>query len=282
MRFGKFSKRLGAIESAAEGKMVIEPDNELHYPHLRSLIPPRRLWVGPEDSIAHFWRWPFEFRAYMQLLCGLTNESDVLELGCNHGRTALALVDLIEKGSYKGFDILPEHIDFANSAFSQVNPRFSFVYADVYNATYNPRGKQSASSFAFPFGTSSFDIVYAASLFTHLTHDAVSNYLGETSRVLKRGGSALFSFFFLDHYQGPGSSACDLYEFDNPVQGSHSNDCRTHNPQEPEAVIAYSISYISNLAEKEGLSVERVVPGYWSSKSQSGVNEQDFIILRKH
>src|ERR1700752_2297484 len=56
------------------------------YPHWDGVIPPRRLWVGVEDALAHFVRWPFEYRVYLPLLCGLRVDGSVLELGCNHRR----------------------------------------------------------------------------------------------------------------------------------------------------------------------------------------------------
>ena len=52
----------------------------------------------------------------------------------------------------------------------------------------------------------SFDVIYAASLFTHLLPDETRNYFCETRRVLKPTGRCLFSFFHLDHY-GAGGEA---------------------------------------------------------------------------
>jgi hypothetical protein len=41
------------------------------YPHWGPLIPSRHLWVGPRDPLVHFLRWPWEYRAYLILLCEL-------------------------------------------------------------------------------------------------------------------------------------------------------------------------------------------------------------------
>jgi len=40
------------------------------YHHWQEAVPPRHLWVGPEDPLNHFLRWPLEYRAYLPLLCG--------------------------------------------------------------------------------------------------------------------------------------------------------------------------------------------------------------------
>ena len=55
------------------------------------IIPPRELWVGRDDSLSHFLMWPYEYRVYLTLLCEMRQDASVLELGCNHGRTMLAL-----------------------------------------------------------------------------------------------------------------------------------------------------------------------------------------------
>lgn len=85
-------------------------------PDLAAVIPERKLWVGPEDTLAHFLRWPVEYRVLLPLLAGLTPHSAVLEIGCNHGRTALGLLQYLQPpGRYHGLDILPDQVAFAAS-----------------------------------------------------------------------------------------------------------------------------------------------------------------------
>src|SRR5262245_59563044 len=87
------------------------------YREWEAVVPPRYLWVGPGDSLVHFVRWPLEYRAYLTLLCGLRTDSSVLELGCNHGRTALGLLDYLRApGRYEGLDILPDRVAYARQA----------------------------------------------------------------------------------------------------------------------------------------------------------------------
>lgn len=250
------------------------------YPHLASLIPDRNLWVGPSDSVQHFLRWPTEYRIFLQLLCGATSNSNYLEIGCNHGRTALGLVDLIsEKGSYTGFDILKEHVDFAQNYFPLANGRMRFIYADLYNQVYNPTGTIDPLEYLFPAASEKIDVAFAASVFTHLLPATVEHYFAETERVLSSGGKALYSFFVLDNYIGPGKSAHDLYEFEYKLTDYPGVSVRFED--RPEAVIAYSLDAIEKMARAKGLKIESIIYGYWSLQHADAAHEQDLIVLSK-
>ena len=54
----------------------------------------------------------------------------------------------------------------------------------------HPRG----SDYRFPCEEDAMDVVFAASVFTHMLPHTTSHYIRETARVLKRGGTCLFSF----------------------------------------------------------------------------------------
>lgn len=249
------------------------------WPSWESLIPPRRMWVGPEDPLVHFFRWCWEYRTYLILLCHMQNDASILELGCNHGRTALGLLDyLTPPGRYEGFDILPEQIKFAQENIHATYPHFNFRVADVYNAVYNPNGQFQAKDFKFPYADDSFNIIYAASLFTHLLPADAANYLQESKRVLRKGGCCLFSFFVLDYYRGKGTSGWEGYEFEHPLPGY--DGVAVHDPQQPELVIGYRSDYIREIAANAGFEVDRIIPGYWSKSCDVSLNEQDLVLLR--
>ena len=248
------------------------------YPEWEPVVPRRHLWVGPDDSLVHFVRWPLEYRAYLTLLCGLRTDSAVLELGCNHGRTALALLDYLRPpGRYEGLDILPEHIAFARREIQTRFPHFGFTVADVHNSTYNPAGRVPAESYRFPYPDASFDVVYAASLFTHLLPPATSNYLRESRRVLRPDGACLVSVFLLDDYRHRGPRATAAYRFDHRLDAFPG--VATVNPRRPEDIVAYEAKRIRDMAEAAGFRVERMLPGYWSDVHALAVNEQDLVLL---
>jgi SAM-dependent methyltransferase len=247
-------------------------------PEEEALIPPRHLWIGPQDPISHYYRWIWEYLAYLTLLCDLHREASVLELGCGHGRTARGLLDYLrEPGGYWGLDVDRQRIQDAQMRLEMRHPHFRFVWADVYNAHYNPEGSTTATSYVFPFPDAHFDVLYAASLFTHLLPDEAHNYFQQSRRVLKPGGTCLFSFFVLDHYRGIGTTISPLYEFDRLFPGHAGVAVR--DLDHPDALIGYSVAELTSLAESAGLRIVRVIPGLWSQSPGVAVNEQDLVLL---
>jgi SAM-dependent methyltransferase len=243
-----------------------------------ALVPPRATWIGPDDSISHYFRWIWEYLAYLTLVADLHREDAVLELGCGHGRTGRGLLDYLRSpGRYAGLDVDRERILDAQSRIQARWPNFRFVWADVRNRHYNPDGAADASSYKFPFPDASFDVIYAASLYTHLLPEETKNYLRESRRVLKPNGRCLFSFFLLDQYRGPGTTISRLYEFPNPYPGHTGVAVR--DPEHPDDIIAYSTATLKAYAEHAGLHIARVLPGLWSENPGWAVHEQDLILF---
>jgi len=190
----------------------------------------------------------------------------------------LALLDYLKPpGRYEGLDINLKKIKFAQNNIHPRYPHFNFTAADVYNKMYNPQGTQRGDTYRFPYVDGWFDVVYAASVFTHLLPRDAANYLKESRRVLRKGGRCLFSFFVLDYYRGPGTSTWSIYEFDHPL--ADFDGVAVYELQVPEHVIAYNIATIEKIASEAGFKVERIVPGFWSKAHKVGVNEQDLILL---
>lgn len=135
---------------------------------------------------------PWEHRAYLTLLCGLRENSSLLELGCARGGTALALLDYLKPpGRYEGLDVRRAHVEFAQSRIHASLPQFNFTHADVQDAVENPGGAHRAASFRFPYDDATFEVVFAASALSRLEAGAMENYLTQIRRVLKSGGRCL-------------------------------------------------------------------------------------------
>lgn len=247
-------------------------------PEEDSLVPPRELWQNPGDPISHYYRWIWEYLAYLTLLCDLRRESAVLEAGCSHGRLAHGLLQYLRHpGFYRGFDTDRTQIEAARKLIESRAPNFQFVWADIYSRETNPSGQARAETYAFPYEDQLFDVVFAGSLFTHLLPGEARNYFRESQRVLKPGGKCLFSFFVLDHYQGKGMSTSPLYEFEQAFPDHPGVAVR--DADHPDALIGYSLDRISEFAEQAGLRILRVIPGLWSESPGYAVNEQDLVLL---
>lgn len=248
-------------------------------PHEYSLIPSRRLWVTPTDSFIHFTRWPWEYLAYLTLICEFPHDGRILELGCHHGRTAIGLLEYLRPpGRYEGLDIMKEQIKWAQKNLK--HPCFQFKYADLYNGMYNPDGKISPEKYHFPYRTNFFNVVFAASLFTHLLPKTTKNYLAEISRVLKPNGKCLLSFCLLDYYRGKKTtSSPELYELEYDLPGWPG--VKVNDLKLPEKLVGYRKKLLSSYCRQAGLQIKKAYPGYWSGSSKVEINEQDLVLIQK-
>ena len=249
-------------------------------PEEEELTPDRKFWQDPDQPIGYYYRWVWEYLAYLTLLCGITRTSRILEIGCHHGRTSRALLHFLRSpGEYHGFDVMAEQVAEAARILTSRAPNFQYKHVNVFNRHYNPGGTIPAAEFAFPYPDSVFDCVYAASIFTHLLPAETENYFRETRRVLAPTGKALFSFFVLDFYRGPGTAISPIYEFDHAYE--NNRDVAVKFPERPDDVIAYSRDRIEDYARNSRLRVLRIIPGLWSESPGVAVNEQDLVLLER-
>jgi SAM-dependent methyltransferase len=266
-------RRASQAPGDARPKGWLSPDEDL-------LVPPREVWIGPDDSISHYFRWIWEYLAYLTLLTDLRRTHRVLELGCGHGRVGRGLLEYLRSpGGYVGLDVDARRIADAQERIERRWPNFQFVHADVFNRQYNPGGTQHAAAYRFPFDDASFDVVFAASLLTHLLPAEARNYFRECGRVLKPEGYCLISGIALDYYRGPGTPTSRMYEVDHPLPGYPGVAVR--DADNPDVLIGYSVETIRALAEGSGLSLTRVIPGLWSEGTDWAVNEHDLFLFRR-
>ena len=251
------------------------------------LIPPLSLMYQEGIDVLEEWfRWAEEWSMLLRVYGGITKNSAVLEIGCGLGRTAFPLRYILSsEGSYDGFEICHNKIKFLERTFHKAYPNFRFIWANIHNTFYNPNGQIGAADYRFPYTENSFDIVYAASVFTHMLPEAAANYFQESARVLKPNGRCLFSFFLLDNYRPgqprhPGFEQPD-FNFDYQY-GNYGNNFAIAKPDNPEQMTAYSLSLIERFAAQAGLELAQApVPGLWSGSTSTPVGAQDLVILKK-
>ena len=248
------------------------------------LVPPLALMrTEGIDVLEEWFRWAEEWSVLLRVYGHLTERSRVLEIGCGLGRIAFGLRYLLSPGgTYDGFEIVPDKVGFLEQTFSPLYPNFRFRHADVHNTYYNPAGKTSAWEYRFPYGERSFDLVFAASVFTHALPEVVRQYFAETARVLAPNGRAVFSFFLLDHYRLATDRASgfdhDRFDLEHPY-ADHGDDFRIANPRNPEEMTGFRLSFVKAMAADAGLEVTDVVPGRWSGSCVNWIASQDLVVL---
>lgn len=250
-----------------------------------ALVPPLDLMRTEGIDVLEDWfRWAEEWSMLLRAYGDLGDRSRVLEIGCGLGRVAFPLrYVLLDGGSYDGFEIAREKVAWLQESFEPAHPNFRFRWADVHNAYYNPGGAVEASDFEFPYPDRSFDVVFAASVFTHMLPGSLRRYVAEAARVLAPGGRCVFSFLLLDNYEParprPLGFARPGFAFDHRLE-EHGDDFGYGVPENPEEMTAYRLAYLERLAGEVGLRLARdPLPGMWSGAFHSWVGSQDVLVL---
>ena len=242
-------------------------------------LPPIHLRRRISHHIMGWYRWGTEFSCYLKMYCGLNKRSHVLEIGCNVGRNAYPLrSDIGPCGSYNGFDIDAEGIAYLQELYAPGYPQFHFTHADLHNTHYNPDGIEAPEHFRFPYDDDSFDIAFAASIFTHMLPNTTAHYFNETARTLKPGGVFLCTFFVRDYYQGKGTNTFGDFEHDCP---GFEQSCSVVSLENPELLTAYSLDAIAKFARDAGFEKACThLYGRWSGKFNNPFNDQEILVFR--
>ncbi|GAA2798283.1 class I SAM-dependent methyltransferase [Saccharopolyspora taberi] len=240
----------------------------------RQSIPPTSLLYEGPPFAAHYLFNGWEYEKYLKRF-GMKPDSAVLDVGCGVGRKAWAIIrSLSRDGSYHGFDIVPEAVDWCKSQWRESGDRISFKHLDVHNQHYHTKGARTAEQIRFPYNDSSFDLVLSSSVYTHMLPSAVTTYLRESRRVARDGAHLVTSFFVLDETSSSNiSRGRSVYTFAHEHGG-----CRVEHPDCPEHVVAYDREQLEKLLAEEGLSIVTHLPGRWSGR-RDGYAYQDLYVL---
>jgi SAM-dependent methyltransferase len=245
----------------------------------KELVPPREIL----PSYAHksnFRRAGRRFRR-AAIKHGLVPDDRILELGCGAGRFAVAMAGhLSDRGSYIGIDPAKRSIEICNEWIASKIGGFQFVWADLYNARYNPTGQIRATDYRFPCEDESIDFAFSNSLFTHLLPDDTAHYLAELGRVLKPGGRALNTIFVLNDethalLKDQDSGHGKLHHFEDVAW--------IKDRKQPERWIGFDEAFLRQAQEAAGLRVEEVVFGQWPGRDTPGIGfgKKDAIVAVK-
>jgi len=240
------------------------------------LTPPKRkIFVGGREDYKRIGE---EFLRYFIELGGLEPDERVLDVGCGIGRMAVPLTKYLnERGSYEGFDIVPDGINWCRKKITAKHPNFRFQLADIFNKKYHPRGRYRSSEYRFPYASESFDFVFLTSVFTHMLPDDMEHYFSEISRVIKKGGRCLITFFLWNEEAlqliNAGKS---IYDFKYEGKGF-----RTIHRDTPESAVAYDERFIRGMYEKFRFTIREPIHfGSWCGR-ENALAYQDVIIAVK-
>jgi len=237
------------------------------------LVPPRGLWfVGG----GHFH--DNQFLSSFIGLCDLQPHHRVLDVGCGIGKQAVPLARYLSSdGSYVGFDIVEEGVEWCRRNITIRYPNFRFQRVDVFNKHYNPDGRMLPSEWKFPYSDGEFDFVCLISVFTHMLPDAVQNYITEISRVLKLGGKSFISFLLLNE-ESRNLIAQDKSTI--PLKRERGGYAVV-DPEFPETTIGLSEDFVRERFEKSGLPISAVHYGSWCGRSATHFYQDVVLSVRK-
>jgi SAM-dependent methyltransferase len=101
----------------------------------------------------------------------------VFDFGCGCGRVARRLLQQEPRPSrYVGVDINGSMVHWCRENLSAVDPKFRFHHHDVYSASMAPDNSRQLTA-PFEVEDSSFSLVVAISVFTHLYEEQTVHYL---------------------------------------------------------------------------------------------------------
>lgn len=243
--------RARQLRRLADRLLVDPPEWVLRRFRGRGHWPPYSLrrWIGSEGDFDADGRWFLDQLSIRELLPA---GARVLDVGCGCGRLALGLArdrGAADRGLvYRGVDVDRPSIDWCRRHIGDVYDGFDFEHLDLRNRSYNPDGRLDPAEFRFPFADGAFDLVVAASLFTHLVASETEHYLDEIGRLLA-DGATLWATFFLIGNAGAGSSR-------HPVDFPHrEGPVAFHSRREPEQAVAYTEGYVLATAGAAGMEL---------------------------
>jgi len=252
-----FDKTTNAVESLMGWREDLTPPLRIRL-HIGPFADPRLYRFAGDMNVEGF-----------RDLAGLKPGAAFLDIACGCGRVARALTKYLGPGAvYEGFDAAKKPVQWAQGAITPKFPNFHFRTADTFNKRYNPSGKTGAGDLIFPYEDDKFDFAFAGSLYTHQLPEEVANFVKETRRVLKPGGTTFATFCLLNERTLPLVDAGKtmprlIYKY---------GDCRVRTVDDPAHFIAHPEAWVRKLYEEAGLSiVEPIERGTWAETSSESV-----------
>ncbi|NEO52712.1 MAG: methyltransferase domain-containing protein [Okeania sp. SIO3B5] len=228
------------------------------------------------DGSGQFIRSSFKLLGDLIQRLGLEPKDHILDVGCNIGTVAYALVHYLHpSGRYEGFDMVKNLISSVQKEITTRKPNFNFNWHNIHHPLYNPTGTILAINFTFPYPDESFNCVCIPHLLTHLQGLEVMHYLDEIHRVLKPGGRCLLICFLInsvsEQLMAKGKNFQQLiYE----TEYGFTKDINL-----PEKGIGFRENLLLQWINERGFNVLEKSYGSWCGRTSSF--KEDLLILEK-
>ncbi len=193
---------------------------------------------------------------------GLNRNSAAVEIGPGAGRLSVAVAGVLEGGTLQAFDVDQSAIDFCKKNITARYPHADFILVNERNTVYNPTGTTTPQEGAIAATTGSKDFAYCWSVFTHFAEKDFQTYLNEFARILKPGGSAVFSIFL---YQ-PGKMNREFFHMGGGFW--------TSNPAKPEAAIAVERAIFEDMVHKAQFRSLSII-----NRDKGPIGKQDIAVV---
>jgi SAM-dependent methyltransferase len=217
------------------------------------------------------------FFEYFKQYGNIQPNSRILDIGSGIGRMAIPFTEfLTEEGSYKGFDVVAQGVNWCTEHITAKYPNFVFTHTPLKNDLYNLNTNEEAKNFTFPYEDASFDFAFLTSVFTHMMPDDVLHYLAEIHRVLATDKICLATFFILDETAREKMSSSKMNFKIN--RGNYA----LMDEKVKEANVAFEKDFIFAQFEAKGFEIMHFFPGTWSGRTENTLSYQDIIVLKKN
>lgn len=216
-----------------------------------------------------------QYKSLLIQHANLNRNSNVLDIGSGTGRLIGPLLEIIDKNNYIGFDVCKRYVDISK----EHHPNIIVDHFDVHHEEFNPSGSINPLEFKFPYPDRHFDLIICLGVFNHFRQKWVSNYIRETSRVIKPKGIFFSTFLLLNQ---PSLSMIEsgktqrpfVFSVKNPDGWSQSSDRPLLNVALPEIPIRRTFI-------KSGFMIrEPIRYGQWCG-SELALTGHDVIIAKK-
>lgn len=146
----------------------------------------------------------------------IIEKKSILDFGCGCGRVLRYFSFLSNHSNLYGCDYNKKLVKWCKENLS---------FAEI---------AQNNSIPPLPYSQEKFDLIYANSVFTHLTEDLQDKWLSEIERTLKQGGHFIFTFHGESHFENLYPEEREIFISNRLVvrypSGSGSNLCAVFHP----------------------------------------------------